>query len=282
MRPTTLLYPVPSFSIPVTLLGLLLFTIAIIRRKVKRTFGSISIMITLVGLGITGTVALIDYGFLLLAISGSIVSVCVVGILFQRAKQLNRMWFTRLWIPIPLSLIPLFVQFGIQIEGNLLLQYFTMVLSLLPVFCLYLISTKYDWISSSYQNPLWVSIAFISGAITFVASFIGAFPVLAAIYLGVLVSSIISYPAVSKETTQLFLALFFFSLTGFAFSFIFQPFYQSLLPALAAALLFISRFIREKETEAPRLVYARIIVLLILIASLALFGLSIAISVPSL
>jgi hypothetical protein len=282
MSPTTLLYPIPSFSIPITILGLLLFTIAIIRRKVKRTFGSISVMITLAGLGLTGTVALIDYGFLLIAISGSIVSVCVFGILLQRMKNFDRMWFTRLWIPIPLSLVPLFLQLSFQYEGNTILQYFTIVLSLLPVFCLYMISTKYEWIPSSYQNPLWMSIAIISGVITFVASFLGAFPILAAIYLSILVSSLISYPAISKKATQLFMGLFFFSLTGFAFSFIFTPFYQSLLPALAAALLFVSRFIREKEVETPRLVYARIIVLLILIVSLALFGISIAIMVPSL
>ena len=281
MSTTSILYPIPSFSFPIALLGLLLFTIAIIRRKVKRTFGSISVMIALVGFGITGTIALIEYGFLLLSLSGSIASVCILGIVFRRVKSLDKLWLTRFWSPIPLCLIPVFMQFSILHGFSQILQFFTLILSLLPVFSLYIISTKYELIPSFYQNPLWICIALVSSIITFMASFLGSVPILAAFYLSIIVGSIISYPAVSKNTTQLFMAVFFFALTGFAFSFIFIPYHQSFLPALAAALLFVSRFIREKESEIPNLVYARIVVLLILIASLALFGISIAISVQS-
>jgi hypothetical protein len=282
MSPSSILYPIPSFSIPIALLGLLLFTIAIIRRKVKRTFGSISVMIALAGLWITSTVALIDYGFLLFSFSGFVASICILGILVQRVRMLDRIWLTRFWSPLPVCLIPIFMQFTILVESSLIIQVFTFILSLLPIFCLYLLSTKYELIPSEYQNPLWIVIAFVSSAITYVASILGSVPLYPALYLSIIVGSIISYPAVTKNTSQLFIAIFFFALTGFAFSFIFAPFYQSLLPATSAALLFVSRFIREKESEIPRLVYARIIVLLILIASLALFGISIAISMPTL
>jgi hypothetical protein len=63
-------------------------------------------------------------------------------------------------------------------------------------------------------------------------------------------------------------------LTGFAFTFVFGEYYQGLLLALSSFLLFIVLFVKERESKMPRLAYVRLGLLIILLGSLAVFGLS--------
>ena len=81
---------------------------------------------------------------------------------------------------------------------------------------------------------------------------------------------------------HLFFAPLFFALTGFAFTFLFGEFYQNLLLALASALFFVSRFVKEKRDERPDLGYIawiRVALLITLLLAVGVFVLSVVYSV---
>ena len=82
--------------------------------------------------------------------------------------------------------------------------------------------------------------------------------------------------------THLFFAPLSFAITGFAFTFIFGEFYQNLLLALASALFFVSRFVKEKRDERPDLGYIawlRVAILIALLLAVGVFVVSVLYSV---
>ncbi|MHA2356855.1 MAG: hypothetical protein ACXADC_16915, partial [Candidatus Thorarchaeota archaeon] len=277
MPPSGVFYEVPGFSMPAAILGLLMLFFAIVRGQVRTRFGLFSGLFAAFGGGITAFVVLFDYGYQILSLYSGIIAICGTGLILKGELQLKPKQITILWIPIPVSLSASLFYYLLQTAGSLDSILLALLLSLTPTFMLYLLSTTADWIPKNQRELLWSILAVMTGVIAYLGSYllmIPPFDQVAGIYLGVFVASLIMYPVTARSARQLFLSPLFFALTGFAYTFVLGPVYQSLLLASAAFLLFVSRYIKEKEAVNPRLVYLRLIVLLALVASIAAFSIT--------
>ena len=277
MPPTGMFYEVPGFSIPTAIIGLMMLFIAILRRRVRTRFGLFSGLYAAFGGGITAIVFLFDHGYQVLSFFSAIIAVCGTGLMLKGELQLDPRRITLLWLPIPPSISASLLYYMLPSSSTLDSLLLAMFLSFSPTFMLYLLSTTVNWISKTHRESLWSLLAIMTGVIAYLGSYILIIPPfdqVAGIYLGVFVASIIFYPVTARSARQLFLSPLFFALTGFAYTFVLGPVYQSLLLATAAFLLFVSRYIKEKEATNPRLVYLRLLVLVALVASIAAFGIT--------
>ncbi|MFW9806687.1 MAG: hypothetical protein ACFFFK_08165, partial [Candidatus Thorarchaeota archaeon] len=279
-----LFYEVPSFSIPIAIIGLLMFFIAIVRRRVRTRFGLVSGLYAAFGGGVTAIVFLFDHGYQVLSLFSAIIAVCGTGLMLKGELQLDPRRITMLWLPIPpsisLSLFYYMLPTSSAPDSFLL----AMLISFAPAFMLYLLSTTVHWISKRYRELFWSILAVMTGTITYLGSYlliIPPFDQVASIYLGVFVASLIMYPVTARSARQLFLSPLFFAVTGFAYTIVLGPVYLSLLLATAAFLLFVSRYIKEKETTNPRLVYLRLLVLVALVVCIATFAIATGLEIIS-
>jgi len=268
------LYIVPSFSFPTMLLGLLLLFIGIVRRKVKTSFGSVSGFLTILGFGVTAFCGLYDNGYPYLAVAMTVLSICLLALIVRREVDVGDEYFLAAWIPIPLSVSAILLYYlylpAVTIEAQVL----AVLLSLFPALCLFIASAYASWIPKNLITPLWIILSLLSGLIAYLSSYLAVFPPLATIYLSVFIASIVMYPVTGRKMIHLFFAPLFFSLTGFAFTFMVGEFYQSLLLALASALFFVSRFVKEKRDESPDKIYIawlRVAILIVLLLAVGVF-----------
>ena len=272
------LYIVPSFSFPTMLLGLLLLFIGIVRRKVKSSFGSVSGFLTILGFGVTAFCGLYDNGYPYLAAAMTILSICILALILRRELDVGDEYFIGAWIPIPLCVSAILLYYLYLPAVTLEAQILAVLLSLFPAFCLYIASVYASWIPKILKTPLWIVLSLLSGSIAYLSSYLAVFPPLATIYLSVFIASIVMYPVTGRKMIHLFFAPLFFSLTGFAFTFVLGEFYQSLLLALASALFFVSRFVKEKRDERPDKVYIawlRVVILIVLLLAVGVFVVSV-------
>ncbi|MFX1471536.1 MAG: hypothetical protein ACFFBM_03445 [Promethearchaeota archaeon] len=277
MPPTGLFYEIPGFSIPTAIIGLMMLFIAIVRRRVRTRFGLFSGLYAAFGGGITAIVFLFDHGYQVLSFFSAIIAVCGTGLMLKGELQLDPRRIALLWLPIPPSISASLFYYMLPSSSTLDSLLLAMLLSFTPTFMLYLLSTTVNWVPKTQRELLWSLLAIMTGVIAYLSSYILIIPPfdqVAGIYLGVFVASIIFYPVTARSARQLFLSPLFFALTGFAYTFVLGPVYQSLLLATAAFLLFVSRYIKEREAMNPRLVYLRLIVLIALVASIAAFGIT--------
>ncbi|MHA1958660.1 MAG: hypothetical protein ACW99U_00360 [Candidatus Thorarchaeota archaeon] len=277
----SLLYTVPRFSVPLLTLGLLFSIVAIVRRRVKSNYGVFSGFVSVIGLSITSAVVLVDYGYPYMAIPAALGAFCIMGLMTHNYLGLGGRFRTAVWVPLPASLSLILVNFLIITVPGVANLPLVLLLSLLPALCLYLASIRVNWLPEAIRDPLWIAISITSGLTTLSIAALSGFPPLAIPYLAVFVGSVILFPVIGRRMTQLFLGPISFSLAGFAFTFVFGEILQGLLLALAAFLLFVSRFLKQEESDKPRLVYLRFAVLLALIVSIGLFALTIAILISS-
>ncbi|MBD3404746.1 MAG: hypothetical protein GF411_01265 [Candidatus Lokiarchaeota archaeon] len=278
MPPTGALYLVPSITLPMTILGMMLLVIAIIRRQVKTTFGSVSLFLMSLGLGITGASWLTEQGDIVLAGALGVLAFSMAGLIAIVEAEKSTVWRSIFWTPIPAALGTVLLDRLMVGAITIDLQVFAVSISLLAICCLYTISTYLDYLPRRISNPLWIVQAISLGVAVYIASLFAAFSTVSAGYLSLIATSVVLIPVIGKDSKFVFLSLFFFGLTGFAYTFVFGIFIQSLLLALAVSLLFFAFFVREREKENPRLVYLRLVVLLALVASIVIFGGSIVIS----
>jgi hypothetical protein len=272
-----LFYEVPGFTIPTAIIGLLMLFIAIVRRRVRTRLGLLSGLYAAFGGGVTAIVFLFDHGYQVLSLFSGIIAVCGTGLMLKGELRLDPRRITMLWMPIPPSISASLFYYMLPASATPDSFLLAMLLSFTPTFMLYLLSTTVNWIQKDYRELLWSLLAVMTGVIAYLGSYILIIPPfdqVAGIYLGVFVASIIMYPVTARSARQLFLSPLFFALTGFAYTFVLGPVYQSLLLATAAFLLFVSRYIKEKEAANPRLVYLRLIVLISLVASIVAFGIT--------
>ena len=284
MTANGLLYEVPSLSIPTTIIGLLMLFIAIVRRRVRTRFGLLSGLYAAFGGGVTAIVFLFDHGYQALSLFSAIIAVCGTGLMLKGELQLDPRHITMLWLPIPPSISLSLLYYMLPSSGSTDSFLLAMLISFSPTFLLYLLSTTVNWISKRHREMLWSILAAMTGTITYFGSYlliVPPFNQVAGIYLGVFVASIIMYPVTARSARQLFLSPLFFSLTGFAYTIVLGPVYRSLLLAAAAFLLFVSRYIKEKETMNPRLVYFRLVVLVALVACIATFAIATGLEIIS-
>ncbi|MFW9887775.1 MAG: hypothetical protein ACFFER_06310 [Candidatus Thorarchaeota archaeon] len=277
MPPTGVFYEVPGFSIPTAIIGLMMLFIAIVRRRVRTRFGLLSGLYAAFGGGISAIVFLFDHGYQVLSFFSAIIAVCGTGLMLKGELQLDPRRITLLWLPIPPSISASLFYYMLPSSSTLDSLVLAVFLSFTPTFILYLLSTTVNWVSKTHRELLWSLLAIMTGVIAYLSSYILIIPPfdqVAGIYLGVFAASMIFYPVTARSSRQLFLSPLFFALTGFAYTFVLGPVYQSLLLATAAFLLFVSRYIREREAMNPRLVYLRLIVLVALVASIAAFGIT--------
>ncbi|MDF1538291.1 MAG: hypothetical protein P1Q69_05265, partial [Candidatus Thorarchaeota archaeon] len=272
--PGGMLYVVPNVGIPILLLGMLLLTVAIIRKGVNTAFGTACTILSFAGAALTGTSWLFDHGLMVESVVVSVIMVCLSGLALLRENQLHKGWVSALWAPIPISLAAQI--FVLLYPLGAPLELLPMAASVAAMFglLLLLLSTYSRLLPNSMKTPLWIVTAGASAFATFTVASAATFPLLATVYLSVFVLSWVMYPVTRSQYRHLFFAPLFFSLTGFAFTFVFGEYYQGLLLALSSFLLFIVLFIKERETKRPQLAYLRLIMLLILLGSLAIFGLS--------
>ncbi|MHA3964557.1 MAG: hypothetical protein AM325_013565 [Candidatus Thorarchaeota archaeon SMTZ1-45] len=270
-----LLYEVPGFSVPTAIIGLLMLFIAIVRRRVRTRFGLFSGLYAAFGGGVTVIAFLFDHGHQVLSLFSAIIAICGTGLMLKGELQLDPRRISMLWSPIPpsisLSLLYYMPPASSAPDSFLL----ALLISFSSTFMLYLLSTTVNWIPKRYRELLWSILAIMTGSITYFSSYlliVPPFEQVAGIYLGVFVASIIMYPVTARSARQLFLSPLFFALTGFAYTIVLGPVYQSLLLAAAAFLFFVSRYIKEKETMNPRLVYLRLVVLVALVTCIAVFA----------
>ncbi|KXH75172.1 MAG: hypothetical protein AM326_09185 [Candidatus Thorarchaeota archaeon SMTZ-45] len=270
-----LLYEVPGFSVPTAIIGLLMLFIAIVRRRVRTRFGFFSGLYAAFGGGVTVIAFLFDHGHQVLSLFSAIIAICGTGLMLKGELQLDPRRISMLWSPIPpsisLSLLYYMPPASSAPDSFLL----ALLISFSSTFMLYLLSTTVNWIPKRYRELLWSILAIMTGSITYFSSYlliVPPFEQVAGIYLGVFVASIIMYPVTARSARQLFLSPLFFALTGFAYTIVLGPVYQSLLLAAAAFLFFVSRYIKEKETMNPRLVYLRLVVLVALVTCIAVFA----------
>ncbi|MBY8998148.1 MAG: hypothetical protein KGD60_10475 [Candidatus Thorarchaeota archaeon] len=276
------LYIVPSFSFPAMILGLLLLFIGIVRRKVKSSFGSVSGFLSVFGFGVTAFCGLYDNGYPYLAVTFTILSICLLALILRRELDIGDEYFIGAWIPIPLSVTAILLYYLYIPAVTLEAQILAVLLSLFPACCLYIASAYVSWIPKILKSPLWIVLSLLSGTIAYLSSYLAVFPPLATIYLSVFIASIVMFPVTGKKMTHLFFAPLFFALTGFAFTFLFGELYQNLLLALASALFFVSRFVKEKRDERPDLGYIawiRVAILLALLLAVGVFVVSVLYSV---
>ncbi|MFW9933074.1 MAG: hypothetical protein ACFFDR_10500, partial [Candidatus Thorarchaeota archaeon] len=261
-----ILYWIPRISMPVFILGLLLLTVAIIRRTVKTTFGVSCVLVALSGAALTATTWLFDHSFILLSIATGVLLICFGGltVLFERRAEGSKI--SVIWIPIPLSIGAIIVSFlGTSIMALTLAGMFTSLILLLSTFTRLL--------NESFKDRFWVVTAITSGMATYSIATV-AFQPLASLYLAVFIASWVMFPVSFKVSKYLFSAPLFFAVTGYAFTSLMGEFLQGLALALSPFLLFMALFIKERESERPRLAYLRLAILLILLGSIAVFGLS--------
>jgi len=268
------LYIVPSFSFPTMILGLLLLFIAIVRRKVKSSFGSVSGFLAVVGFGANAFCGLYENGYPYLSVAVTILSICLLALILRRELDVGDEYFAAAWVPIPLTIAAILVYYlyvpAITLEAKIL----AVLLSMFPACCMYIASSYVSWIPKKLTTPLWIVLSLLSGTIAYLSSYLAFFPPLAAIYLSVFIASFVMYPVTGRKMIHLFFAPLFFALTGFAFTFLFGIFYQNLLLALASALFFVSRFVKEKRDERPELGYLawlRVAILITLLLCVGLF-----------
>jgi hypothetical protein len=279
-----LLYEVPGVSIPIVIIGLLMLFIAIVRRRVRTRFGLLSGLYAAFGGGVTAIAFLFDHGYQVLSLFSAIIAVCGSGLMLKGELQLHPRRITMLWLPIPPSISLSLFYYMLPASGSPDSFLLAMLISFTPTFMLYLLSTTVNWIPKRHRELLWSILAVMTGAITYFGSYlliVPPFDQVAGIYLGVFVASIIMYPVTARSARQLFLSPLFFALTGFAYTLVLGPVYQSLLLAAAAFLLFVSRYIKEKETMNPRLVYLRLVVLVALVACIAMFAIATGLEIIS-
>ncbi|NHJ13553.1 MAG: hypothetical protein EAX95_07735 [Candidatus Thorarchaeota archaeon] len=272
--PTGIFYEVPNFSIPLMILGLFSLLLAIVRRRVKSSFGIFSGMLSIVGLGISIVTLLFDIGHPYLSVFVAILGFCSSGLLVKGELELSPRWTKIFWVPMPLSLSALIFYF-IGFE-QLTLDAFSLavLVSIFPSTTLYLLSTAFNWLDKKYREPLWLLLGLHSGATVYFLSYLAVSPpfsFLAGLYLAILTAVVVSSVVTFQKSRQLFYAFLFFSLTGFAYTSVLGSPLQSLSLAVAALLLFTSRYVKEIEAERPQLVYLRLAILLALICSIAAF-----------
>ncbi len=259
-------YWIPRVSMPVLLLGLLLLTVAIIRRTVKSTFGVSCVLVALGGATLTGTTWLFDQGFLLLsaAVGVILISFGTLTFLFERKAETKRI--SMIWVPIPISIGFVIISFlGTSI----------MALSLASMFAslILLLSTFTRLLQESLRGRLWVLTAGTSGIATYTIAAVAFLP-LASLYLAVFIASLVLFPVTFNVSKYLFAAPLFFAITGYAFTSLMGEFLQGLALAMSPFLLFMALFIKEHESERPKLAYLRLVLLLILLGSIVVFGIS--------
>ena len=276
------LYIVPSFSFPTMLLGLMLLFIGIVRRKVKSSFGSVSGFLSVLGFGATAFCGLYENGYPYLAVAITILSLCLLALILRRELDVGDEYFIGAWIPIPLCVTAILMYYLYFPAVTLEAQILAILLSVFPACCLYIASAYASWIPKILRTPLWIVLSLLSGSIAYLSSYLAVFPPLASIYLSVFIASIVMYPVTGRKMTHLFFAPLSFAITGFAFTFIFGEFYQNLLLALASALFFVSRFVKEKRDERPDLGYIawlRVAILIALLLAVGVFVVSVLYSV---
>ena len=276
------LYVVPSFGIPTMILGLMLLFMGIVRRKVKSSFGSVSGFLTVLGFGITAFCGLYENYYPYLAVAVTILSICLLALILRRELDVGDEYFIGAWIPIPLSVTAIVLYYLYVPAITLEEQILAILLSAFPACCLYIASAYASWIPKTLKTPLWIVLSLLSGTIAYLSSYLAFFPPLAAIYLSVFIASFVMYPVTGRKMTHLFFAPLSFALTGFAFTFLFGEFFQNLLLALASALFFVSRFVKEKRDERPDLGYIawlRVAILIALLLAVGIFVVSVLYSV---
>ncbi|MHA2424959.1 MAG: hypothetical protein ACXAEF_09245, partial [Candidatus Thorarchaeota archaeon] len=274
MTPGGLLYIVPNVGIPILMLGILLLSVSVIRRTVKTSFGTACTVIAMAGAALTGTSWLFDHGLMIESVVMSVILTCLSGLALLRESQLHKRWVSTLWVPIPLSLA-VFVFSILYPVGSAFHQLpLAVSVSTLIGFMMLLLSAYSRLIPDSTKRTLWIFTSGTSAVATYSVAITVGFPLLASVYLSVFVMSWIMFPVTMKQYRHLFFAPLFFSLTGFAFTFVFGEYYQGLLLALSSFLLFIVLFVKERESKMPRLAYVRLGLLVLLLGSLAVFGLT--------
>jgi hypothetical protein len=276
------LYVVPSFGFPTMILGLLLLFIGIVRRKVKSRFGSVSAFLTVLGFGASAFCGLYDNGYPYLAVAITVLSICLLVLILRRELDVGDEYFVGAWVPIPLSVTAILLYYLYVPAITLEAQILAILLSLFPACCMYITSAYVSWIPKTLVTPLWIALSLLAGTIAYLSSYLAFFPPLAAIYLSVFIASFVMYPVTGRKMIHLFFAPLFFALTGFAFTFLFGEFYQNLLLALASALFFVSRFVKEKRDERPDLGYLawlRLTILIALLLAVGVFAVSLLYSV---
>ncbi len=271
MKPGTPLYSLPSYSIPLGLFGLLLISIAAIRRGVQSSFGMSSVGILVSGVTATAAAFLIDRGLVIPAISATLamgfMSLTVLANHLEKDESvLRRLFFT---VPISVAVFIASLFYNSAMSTNLMS--ISIGLSLIVCFSLFIASTRVGLTDESMLKSLQVGIAGTSTLITYAAASLAFLP-LPCIYLSAFVMSWLLLPVAKSKHLHLFNAPLFFALTGFGFTFVFGELVQGLLLASSALLLFVSLYIRDHESENPQLVYARLVTLLALIACLAGFS----------
>ncbi|TXT55628.1 MAG: membrane protein of unknown function [Candidatus Thorarchaeota archaeon] len=276
MPPTGSLYVVPSISLPMSILGMMLLVIAIIRRQVKTSFGSVSLFLISIGLGATTASWLTEYGEFLLAGSLGILALSIAGLVVISEADKTQKWRTIFWVPIPAALGVILLDRLLIAAVTLDIQILVFTLSVLATSVLYTISTSLGYLPKKLGNPLWITKSISLGVIVYIASQLATFSLVASGYLTIVMASIVLFPVIGKDSKYVFFSLLFFGVTGFAYTSVFGIFLQSLMLALAVSFLFFALFIREKEKDNPNLVYLRLVVLIALVASIAIFGGTIA------
>ncbi len=267
MNPGSVLYWVPRYSMSVMILGLLLLTIAIIRRRVKSLFGVSCILIALGGTAVTTSTWLLDHGFVLLSIGLGVVFTSLGGLSVLLEKRIEGARISVFWVPIPVAVSLIISEF---------LGFTPMSLSLaIMIGTLFLLlSTFTRLLNESLRTALWIATSLTSAMTTYLIS-LSWFPALLSFYLAMFVAAWVIFPVALRVSKHLFAAPLFFAITGFAFTSLTSAigeFVQGLLLALAPFLLFTALFIKEREAEQPRLAYVRLVILFALIGSLVLFG----------
>ena len=275
MNPSGLLYSVPTISMPVFILGMLLLTIAVVRRRVKSSFGVSCVVISLAGAALTSSSWLFDQGQQILAMCLGAILFCIGGISVLIEEGISGAKVSALWAPIPVSAAAVVFSFLIHSSTDYGAAPVASSVAAMVGSLILLLSAYSRLFPESARDPLWTITALSTGATAYLILLITHIPLLASFYFAVFVASWILYPVIFKISKYLFSSFLFFALTGFAFAFVFGEVYQGLLLALSSFLLFIALFIKEKERKRPRLAYLRLAVLLVLLGSLVVFGISV-------
>ena len=265
------LYVVPSYSMPLMLLGLLFITATAARRKVKTKFGWSGVLTALAGGGLTGITWLLDRDLGLLAAATTMTMISVIVTAANRVRTVDIVRIAVGWAPTPVACGIALISVLDPPASGLSLQVVVIGLSVLVTSILLVASEKINLMPRNMTRYFMVIIAFTSGVMTYASAELASMDFLARVYLSVFVVSWLVLPIARRDWMYLFYAPLFFSLTGFAFTFVFGQLSQSLLLAVAAFLLFITLLVRDREKTRPRLVYLRLALLLLLVGCFAAF-----------
>jgi hypothetical protein len=274
MTPGGLLYMIPNVGVPILILGVLLLSISVIRRTVYTTFGTTCAVISMAGAALTGSSWLLNHGLMVESVITSVILMCLSGLALLRESQLHKRWVYAIWVPIPLSVAVFVFRFLYPVGSATNLLPLAISVSALLGLMMLLLSAYSRLLPESARSTLWIVTSGSSTVATYSVAMTVGFPLLASIYLSVFVMSWVLFPVTVKQHRHLFFAPLFFALTGFAFTFVFGEYYQGLLLALSSFLLFIVLFVKERESKMPKLAYVRLGLLIVLLGSLAVFGLS--------